>query len=349
MSMVQGRGRCVHGPGFQDMDKGEDVSMVLASRTCNVTHPKMIPDYYTIFTLMRNLMCEMIETQFSFLPSCCAMDWRKKTLEPEDVALPTSKRLKSSASLSWKTATLDGHVPVKASPATLSWKQVGLVDEEASSKPSGSNFVKDEKAEPRVVTLTSQIISCIPTEVKQTTKYSEAGKNSDRIAGLLQLPCKCSKRTCFQQFKFKEVKPLLNLWHGLADVSKISLLTALSHDLTESNTESPDDDSVLEEGRRRYSLCGKDVCFKAFAVECVFEIKKLAANMEVTSQNALSQLTSNIKFDTFEYGDGKLASVMMRLKFIEQSSSPAGIYPQKPGLFLKAPLEIKQGKTYKIG
>ena len=263
--MVQGRGRCVHGPGFQDMDKGEDVSMVLASRTCNVTHPKMIPDYYTIFTLMRNLMCEMIETQFSFLPSCCAMDWRKKTLEPEDVALPTSKRLKSSASLSWKTATLDGHVPVKASPATLSWKQVGLVDEEASSKPSGSNFVKDEKAEPRVVTLTSQIISCIPTEVKQTTKYSEAGKNSDRIAGLLQLPCKCSKRTCFQQFKFKEVKPLLNLWHGLADVSKISLLTALSHDLTESNTESPDDDSVLEEGRRRYSLCGKDVCFKAFA------------------------------------------------------------------------------------
>ena len=71
--------------------------------------------------------------------------------------------------------------------------------------------------------------------------------------------------------------------------------------------------------------------------------------MEVTSQNALSQLTSNIKFDTFEYGDGKLASVMMRLKFIEQSSSPAGIYPQKPGLFLKAPLEIKQGKTYKIG
>ncbi|CAK9027174.1 Uncharacterized protein (Fragment) [Durusdinium trenchii] len=193
------------------------------------------------------------------------MDWRKKTLEPEDVALPTSKRLKSSASLSWKTATLDGHVPVKASPATLSWKQVGLVDEEASSKPSGSNFVKDEKAEPRVVTLTSQIISYIPTEVKQTTKYSEAGKNSDRIAGLLQLPCKCSKRTCFQQFKFKEVKPLLNLWHVLADVSKISLLTALSHDLTESNTESPDDDSVLEEGRRRYSLCGKDVCFKAFA------------------------------------------------------------------------------------
>ena len=82
---------------------------------------------------------------------------------------------------------------------------------------------------------------------------------------------------------------------------------------------------------------------------CVFEIKKLATNMEVTSQNGLSQLMKNIKLDTWEYSSGTLLRLLMRLKFIEQSSNPAGIYPQKPGLFLKAPLAIQQGKTYKIG
>lgn len=193
------------------------------------------------------------------------MDWRKQTLEPEDVTLPASKRPKSSASSSWKTATLDGHAQAKPSATTLSWKQVGLVDEEAPPMSRSSNVVQDEKAESRVVALTAQIIACIPAEVKTGTKFSVSGKNTDRIAGLVQLPCKCSKRTCFQQFKVKELKPLLNLWHNLADPSKISLLTALSHDLTESNSETPEANSALEEGRRRYSLCGKDVCFKAFA------------------------------------------------------------------------------------
>ena len=193
------------------------------------------------------------------------MDWRKQTLEPEDVTLPASKRPKPSASSSWKTATLDGHAQAKPSATTLSWKQVGLVDEEAPPMSRSSNVVQDEKAESRGVALTAQIIACIPAEVKTGTKFSVSGKNTDRIAGLVQLPCKCSKRTCFQQFKVKELKPLLNLWHNLADPSKISLLTALSHDLTESNSETPEANSALEEGRRRYSLCGKDVCFKAFA------------------------------------------------------------------------------------
>ena len=96
-----------------------------------------------------------------------------------------------------------------------------------------------------------------------------------------------------------------------------------------------------------YSNPGSVLCVST--EPCVFEIKKLAANMEVSSQNALSQLMKHIKFDTWEYDSGNLLSLMMRLKFIEQSSSPAGIYPQKPGLFLKAPLAIKEGKTYKIG
>ena len=151
------------------------------------------------------------------------MDWRKQTLEPEDVTLPASKRPKSSASSSWKTATLDGHAQAKPSATTLSWKQVGLVDEEAPPMSRSSNVVQDEKAESRVVALTAQIIACIPAEVKTGTKFSVSGKNTDRIAGLVQLPCKCSKRTCFQQFKVKELKPLLNLWHNLADPSKISL------------------------------------------------------------------------------------------------------------------------------
>lgn len=85
--------------------------------------------------------------------------------------------------------------------------------------------------------------------------------------------------------------------------------------------------------------------------QCIFEVKKLAANMELTPQNALSHLLNKIKFDSWEYDSGKnnLLVLMMRLKYMEQSNSPAGIYPVKPGLFLRAPLAIQQGKTYKIG
>lgn len=201
------------------------------------------------------------------------MDWRKQTLEPEDVVPPACKKLKSLASASWKTATLDGHAPMKTAAVAQSWKQMGLTDEEAPSAPSapsalssssrGSNVAGSEKPEPRVVALTGQIIACIPTEVKSATKYSEAGKSKDRLSALLQIPCKCAKRTCFQQFNMKELRPLLNLWHGLTNTSKISILTALSHDLASPDAE--DNSSDLDEGRRSYSLSGKEVCFKAFA------------------------------------------------------------------------------------
>ena len=73
--------------------------------------------------------------------------------------------------------------------------------------------------------------------------------------------------------------------------------------------------------------------------ECAFEPKKLASNQTTTHQNGLSLL------DWKQVTDGDNCIVRLRLKYMDGKNA-LGIFPQKPGLFLKDALEIKAGKLY---
>ena len=52
-------------------------------------------------------------------------------------------------------------------------------------------------------------------------------------------------------------------------------------------------------------------------------------------------------FEKKEYGGSKHLKIMMRLKY-QNNPQGSGIYPQKPGIFLAGPLDVKSGVTYKL-
>ena len=73
--------------------------------------------------------------------------------------------------------------------------------------------------------------------------------------------------------------------------------------------------------------------------ECAFEPKKVPTNQASNHQNGLSLLD----WQTFSDEDQFL--VRFRLKYVDGKNA-TGIFPQKPGLFLKDALEMKGGKLY---
>lgn len=71
--------------------------------------------------------------------------------------------------------------------------------------------------------------------------------------------------------------------------------------------------------------------------ECAFEPKKLPSNVQACYQNGLSMV---------EWSQlSEEACVQLRLKYVDGKNA-TGIFPQKPGLFLKDALAMKGGKLY---
>lgn len=78
--------------------------------------------------------------------------------------------------------------------------------------------------------------------------------------------------------------------------------------------------------------------------DCSFEIKRLPTNQQATGLNLGSILDfDKYNFETGEYGS--LLKMAMRIKYIKNDRQD-GLYPQKPGLFLKQPVQLTQGKLY---
>ncbi|CAE7903089.1 unnamed protein product, partial [Symbiodinium necroappetens] len=76
--------------------------------------------------------------------------------------------------------------------------------------------------------------------------------------------------------------------------------------------------------------------------EWAFELKKLPANQKANENNAASLLT-DLKFpDVSDY-----LVARKRMKYMD-TKQQVGIFPQKPGIFLKGDVTVKQGKLYPL-
>ncbi len=88
---------------------------------------------------------------------------------------------------------------------------------------------------------------------------------------------------------------------------------------------------AVKESEGEYKIMAKE--------ECAFEPKKVPSNQTSSHQNACSLLNWQ------EFADEDHFLVRLRLKYVDGKNA-TGIFPQKPGLFLKEALHIKGGKLY---
>ena len=76
--------------------------------------------------------------------------------------------------------------------------------------------------------------------------------------------------------------------------------------------------------------------------DCAFEMKALPSNHTPSADNAGSCLSLKGIFEC-----GSFLVIAHRVKY-QFSDTHQGLYPQKPGLFLKQPMRVENSKMYRL-